>query len=87
MSRESVYDEKIFPLMGEIIAICKENEIPMAAFFELDRTEGEEDDDPLFCSTIMDEHAFTDRLTKAGAVVLHGRQLIPTSMSMIIRGE
>lgn len=30
---ESVYDEKISPLMTQIIAICKEHNMPMVASF------------------------------------------------------
>lgn len=33
--KESVYDERISPLMGKIIAICKEHEIPVVASFLL----------------------------------------------------
>ena len=32
--KESVYDEKIFPLMKEIIDICKANDIPFFATFQ-----------------------------------------------------
>ena len=31
---ESVYDEQIFPLVQQIIEICKANRIPMVATFE-----------------------------------------------------
>jgi len=36
MSKESVYDEQISPLMAEIIKICKENKIPAFCSFGLD---------------------------------------------------
>ena len=33
MSQEEVYDEKIFPLMAQIIDICKEYKMPFIASF------------------------------------------------------
>lgn len=46
MSKEQVYDEKIFPLMGEVIRICKEHKIAMLADFALD-------DVDLHCTTAL----------------------------------
>jgi hypothetical protein len=34
--RERVYDEEIYPLMAQIIAICKRSDIPLVANFRLD---------------------------------------------------
>ena len=59
--REAIYDEEIAPLMGKIIAICKEHEIPMVADFQLndDRercSELNEDGDevgPFHCTTLL----------------------------------
>ena len=36
MSRESVYDAEIFPLMAKVIEICKKNGIPCLCDFALD---------------------------------------------------
>ena len=36
MSKESIYDDKIDPLMTQIIEICKENKIPIICSFALD---------------------------------------------------
>ncbi|HEF0076123.1 TPA: hypothetical protein R8G76_001379 [Citrobacter youngae] len=36
---ESVYDEKISPLMTQIIAICKEHNMPMVASFAYENCE------------------------------------------------
>jgi hypothetical protein len=33
-NHETIYDEKIHPLMDQIISICKEHEIPMFAEFQ-----------------------------------------------------
>jgi hypothetical protein len=45
---ESVYDEKISPLMAEIIAICKEHKMPMLASFQFRYNEEEQSS---FCTT------------------------------------
>ena len=52
--REAMYDEHISPLMTEIIALCKEHDIPVVASFDLQC-----DDDPgLMCTTaILPDHA------------------------------
>jgi hypothetical protein len=42
---EAVYDEQIHPLMAQIIAICKERQIPMLATFVY-APDG-------FCTTVM----------------------------------
>ena len=47
--KETFYDERVFPLMGEIIKMCKEKGISMLASFELDFDE--DDGQPLMCST------------------------------------
>lgn len=48
--KESVYDEKISPLMTQIIEICKDEGISMLADFYL-RPPGEQDD--LHCITYL----------------------------------
>lgn len=50
MSKESAYDEHISPLMAQVIKLCKQHKINMAAQFSLDHNnEGE----PLYCTTIL----------------------------------
>jgi len=51
---EEVYDERISPLMSEIIAICKEHKMPMVATFQyavLD--DGSETPGPNWCTTVL----------------------------------
>lgn len=48
---ERVYDEQIFPLMAQIIAICKEHKMPMLADFSLGFDECSEED--LKCTTAL----------------------------------
>lgn len=47
MTKEQAYDAKISPLMSQIIAICKEHEIPLLADFSLDNETG------LKCTTML----------------------------------
>lgn len=49
--KESVYDEKISPLMSQIIAICQEHKINMFATFALDVDP--ETDNILKCTTAL----------------------------------
>lgn len=44
-ANEKTYDEKIFPLMQQVIEICKEAGIGIAATFEYDPGD--------FCTTVM----------------------------------
>lgn len=53
INKEAIYDEQIAPLMTEIIRICKENDLPAFAFFELTDGEENEDEGPLFCTTAI----------------------------------
>lgn len=47
---ETAYDEKIAPLMTQIIAVCREHRIPMVAKFQYaNRAE----EGPLFCTTTI----------------------------------
>lgn len=47
MNKEQVYDEKIVPLMAQIIDICHEHNIGMVADFEIPNDE----DQDLWCCT------------------------------------
>jgi hypothetical protein len=44
-NKEIIYDEKIAPLMAQIIEICKQNEIPMFADFQYSDSD--------FCTTCI----------------------------------
>ncbi len=48
--KETVYDEQIAPIMGQIIAICKEHRIPLVARFQYADSE---DDGPAFVTTVL----------------------------------
>lgn len=49
--KEGVYDKRISPLMAQIIALCKEHKINMAAQFSLGYDEDQEE--TLFCTTSL----------------------------------
>ena len=53
-NEEAVYDERIAPLMTQIISICKEHRIPMVAQFVYGNTEEE----ALLCTTSLPAAAF-----------------------------
>ena len=48
-NEEATYDERIHPLMGEILSICKERGIPMIAQFNY----GHDGETPLLCTSYI----------------------------------
>lgn len=64
MTKEEAYDAKVSPLMKQVIAICKEHQIPMLAYFTLDCEEG------LHCTTMLIPEEFepSETLKQAAAV-------------------
>ncbi len=68
--KEPVYDEHISPLMTQIIALCKEHKINMAAQFSLGYDEDNES--TLFCTTVLhdldeDDEKGVERMRKLRA--------------------
>jgi hypothetical protein len=53
MNKEQVYDEKIDPLMAQIIAICQEHKIAMLATFDIPPTPG----DDLCCTSHLPDES------------------------------
>ena len=53
MNKEQVYDEKVAPLMTQIIEICKESGIAMLASFAIPT----EEDSGLRCTTCLPDEA------------------------------
>ena len=60
--KEPFYDERISPLMSQIIALCKEAGINMAAQFSLGYDE--DADSTLFCTTVLPD---LDKADEKGA--------------------
>lgn len=48
--KEAVYDEQISPLMTQVIAICKANNIPMVAQFQY---ANDKENGPALCTTTL----------------------------------
>ncbi len=46
--REDAYDTHVYPLMAQVLEICKRHEIPMFATF---RCDDGDDEDPLWCTS------------------------------------
>jgi hypothetical protein len=59
---ETVYDEKIAPLMTEIIKICRANRLPMLATFQYSKED--------FCTTFMPFEDRTDDSIKLAAKII-----------------
>lgn len=64
---EQTYDERIDPLMKQIIAICKEAQLPMVATFQIyDPEIGEES---LYCTTSLLFDRGDDRMQRCDQAV------------------
>lgn len=63
--KEQVYDDEIFPLMKQVIAICKEHKIAMLADFALGFDEESQSD--VKCTTVLleDDYEPTDEQLEA----------------------
>lgn len=70
MNKEQVYDEKISPLMRQVIEICQEHNIGMIADFEIPNDE----DSDLCCtsSTPGDGDQVSRRHSRARSVLMGG---------------
>lgn len=70
---EDVYDAQIAPLMAQIIAVCKEHNLPMVASFAYACLE----ERTSFCSTVLldDEDRAPDKYLEVRRVLLKGTSL------------
>lgn len=67
---ETVYDEQIAPLMTQIIAICREHNLPMVASFAYRQ---DEEGGASFCSTVLnDEPRSVDKYDQIRKLLLRG---------------
>ncbi len=67
---EQVYDEQIAPLMAQIIAICKEHQLPMVASFAYRHGEN----GGSYCSSYLDfaPERYSERLHSAIKTLMRG---------------
>lgn len=79
---EAVYDEQIHPLMAQIIAICKEHNIPMAATFQYGPAD--EDGNAPFCTTVIDPPGCSTTIPKIRKVVYNGWDVQPPFVAITI---
>ena len=68
--KEQIYDEKISPLMTQIIQICKENDIKMVADFYL--REPTEEATEFHCTTALTVDCNSERLKDLVKVIYNG---------------
>jgi hypothetical protein len=82
--KEKIYDEKISLLMGEIIEICKENDIQMLSCFAL--KEENKDGNNMVCTTYVPSEEYkSEEIANAFKVIKHGYIVQkPFCMSMTI---
>ena len=87
MTREEVYDAKIWPLMGKIIRICKRRGIPFVAGFELDPLHGVESNPRMVCVTAVGGvFVCENRAMRMAAEILEGEvRAQPTAPSMVLK--
>ena len=65
--KEAVYDEQIFPLMSQIIAICKEHEMPIVCSVQY---ADDEESGPSFCTTAITHWAHaSERMQRLNVAV------------------
>ena len=78
MNKEEIYDEKIFPLMTEIIAICREQGIAMLASYSIPV----EDKEGQCCTThLADGDGEIDERFRAACITIQrGGQSAPPMM-------
>lgn len=83
-ARESIYDNRIAPLMREIIKTCKENGIPFVASFQLTGTDDEEG--ALLCTSCWQPDDTSNRIDRAVSILYQGEEPIAWTMT-ITKGE
>lgn len=84
---EAIYDEKISPLMAQIIAICKEHDIPMYATVQY--AGGDTPEDVKMCTTILTygiPGEATRELRSCDAIIRRGWIASSPVMAMTITG-
>lgn len=86
--KEPIYDERISPLMKQIIDICKENGIPMVASFRLNDGTEENDFEPLKCTSFyLPDGVEDEALDNARRVLYNGWIASPPFMTMTITSK
>ena len=81
MTQEEFYDAKISPLMTQVIALCKEAQIPMVADFALDWSDDEQSH--LKCTTALLDEAWEPPAEMVKALeILRPRKTSPMMLTV-----
>ena len=64
--KEAIYDEKISPLMAQIIALCNQHGIPVVARFQICDTE---ESGPGYCTTVIPGEGQSEEQRQLGHTV------------------
>jgi len=80
-SEEKVYDEKLSPLMKQIIEICKEHKIPMLAVFVYENDENGDQNAATTYLNFGDDDRFSDVLHQAHRTIRGGGNLAITTIT------
>ena len=93
--KETIYDERIAPLMKEVIQICKSEGIPLVAQFYLKQQhpDADEENGAMYCTTsivpndveIYQEHR--DHLNYVAEVMKYGKNGKPWFMAVTVTKE
>ncbi len=68
-TKEQIYDEQIYPLMGQIIEICQQHKIALVAQFRIGNDESGE---PLLCTSVLatDEFEPTEMMKQTARILV-----------------
>lgn len=75
---EKIYDEELSPLMEQVIAICKKNQIPFIASFNF--ANRKRDGKPVFCTSVLNPNGRLSKEIDDMRRVIYG---VPSAFSLI----
>jgi len=61
MNKEKIYDKEIAPLMDKIIEVCKREEIPFFCDYQLTKTDKNNEESGLFCTTCVYDYVWVEK--------------------------
>lgn len=84
--KEKVHDEQISPLVNQIIAICKEHQIPMLATFCYANDPAADDDNTKYCTTALPgpENFWPEEISEAKHIIRSGASTRPKMVALTI---
>ncbi len=86
--KAAVYDEKISPLMKQIIDICKEEGVPMLAQFYIQSADVHPNGEELYCTTTLPVDGNTpEEMKERMEIVRWGRRSNHFAMAVTVTKE